>query len=72
MQAVVFLVAVHLVYVQGHAFLEDPPSRAYHAKYSTPQGINCGGISVILIIFFYYNFCLMCIFVVIILLFRLE
>lgn len=45
MQAVVFLVAVYLAYVQGHAFLEDPPSKAYHAKYHTPQGMNCGGIS---------------------------
>lgn len=46
MKAVFFLLVVKVVSIHGHAFLMDPPYRAYAAGYSTPQGMNCGGISV--------------------------
>ncbi|CAG2192829.1 uncharacterized protein [Mytilus edulis] len=45
MKAVFFLLVVKVVSIHGHAFLMDPPYRAYAAGYSTPQGMNCGGIS---------------------------
>ena len=46
MKLVFLLTSAALALVEGHGFLEDPPYRAYYAGYDTPQGMNCGGISV--------------------------